>query len=197
MALYINTNIASLAAQNNLSSSQTKLANAIQQLSSGLSITSAADNPASYAIATRMGSQISGMNQAIRNANDGVSLAQTAGGALTRPAGQPRPRAGPVAPPDQRHPAEDGCHAERRHRGAHHRITLMQRARKKTRDLRNQQPHPHEIEDRRRAHQGHGPERRPARQPQTGVLDGPLPGSPRAHAGMIAAASGPAPMIRP
>ena len=82
MALYLNTNIAALYAQQNLSNSQTTLASAIQQLSSGLSINSAKDNAAGFAIVTRMSSQIAGMNQAIRNANDGISLAQTAGGAM-------------------------------------------------------------------------------------------------------------------
>ncbi len=82
MALYLNTNIAALYAQQNLSNSQSTLAGAIQQLSSGLRINSAKDDAAGFAIVTRMGSQISGMNQAIRNANDGISLAQTAGGSM-------------------------------------------------------------------------------------------------------------------
>ncbi len=82
MAMYINTNIASLNAQANLANSQSTLATDIQRLSSGLRINSAADDAAGMAIATRMGSQISGQNQAIRNANDGISLSQTAQGAM-------------------------------------------------------------------------------------------------------------------
>ncbi|MDE2343427.1 MAG: flagellin [Betaproteobacteria bacterium] len=80
--MYINTNIVSLNAQANLANSQSSLATDIQRLSSGLRINSAADDAAGMAIATRMGSQISGQNQAIRNANDGISLAQTAQGAM-------------------------------------------------------------------------------------------------------------------
>ncbi|OBS09835.1 flagellin N-terminal helical domain-containing protein [Acidihalobacter prosperus] len=82
MALVINTNIASLNAQNNLNSSQSQLDSAIAQLSSGLSINSPADNPAGYAIAQRMTAQINGFDQAMRNANDGISFAQVANGAL-------------------------------------------------------------------------------------------------------------------
>ncbi|MDE1942163.1 MAG: hypothetical protein KGI47_03325 [Betaproteobacteria bacterium] len=82
MAMYINTNIVSLNAQANLANSQSTLATDIQRLSSGLRINSAADDAAGMAIATRMGSQISGQNQAIRNANDGISLSQTAQGAM-------------------------------------------------------------------------------------------------------------------
>ncbi|MDE1989612.1 MAG: hypothetical protein KGI82_04015 [Betaproteobacteria bacterium] len=82
MAMYINTNIASLNAQANLANSQSTLATDIQRLSSGLRINSAADDAAGMAIATRMGSQIAGQNQAIRNANDGISLSQTAQGAM-------------------------------------------------------------------------------------------------------------------
>jgi flagellin len=80
--MYINTNIVSLNAQANLANSQSTLATDIQRLSSGLRINSAADDAAGMAIATRMGSQISGQNQAIRNANDGISLSQTAQGAM-------------------------------------------------------------------------------------------------------------------
>ena len=80
--MYINTNIVSLNAQANLANSQSTLATDIQRLSSGLRINSAADDAAGMAIATRMGSQIAGQNQAIRNANDGISLAQTAQGAM-------------------------------------------------------------------------------------------------------------------
>ncbi|QKE41107.1 MAG: flagellin [Ferrovum myxofaciens] len=82
MAIYLNTNITSMMAQQNLSNSQTQMATAIQQLSSGLSINSAKDNAAGYAIATVMGSQLGGYAQATRNANDAISLAQTASGAM-------------------------------------------------------------------------------------------------------------------
>jgi flagellin len=78
----INTNIASLNAQRNLSTSQSSLQTSIQRLSSGLRINSAKDDAAGLSIATRMTSQINGMDQATRNANDGISLAQTAEGAL-------------------------------------------------------------------------------------------------------------------
>jgi len=83
MAAVINTNIASLNAQRNLSSSQTSLNTSLQRLSSGLRINSAKDDAAGLAISDRMTSQIRGMTQATRNANDGVSLAQTAEGALS------------------------------------------------------------------------------------------------------------------
>ena len=82
MAIYLNTNIVSMMAQQNLNNSQTQMATAIQQLSSGLSINSAKDNAAGYAIATVMGSQLGGYAQATRNANDAISLAQTASGAM-------------------------------------------------------------------------------------------------------------------
>jgi flagellin len=82
MASVINTNISSLNSQRNLSSSQTALSTSIQRLSSGLRINSAKDDAAGLAISDRMSSQIRGMTQASRNANDGVSLAQTAEGAL-------------------------------------------------------------------------------------------------------------------
>lgn len=78
----INTNIASLNAQRNLSASQNSLQTSIQRLSSGLRINSAKDDAAGLAISDRMTSQINGMDQATRNANDGVSMAQTADGAL-------------------------------------------------------------------------------------------------------------------
>jgi flagellin len=78
----INTNIASLNAQRNLSMSQTAQATAMQRLSSGLRVNSAKDDAAGLAIAERMNSQVRGMNVAIRNANDAISLAQTAEGAL-------------------------------------------------------------------------------------------------------------------
>ncbi|MBC6963237.1 MAG: flagellin FliC, partial [Nitrosomonas sp.] len=82
MPQIINTNIASLNAQRNLNVSQNSLGTALQRLSSGLRINSAKDDAAGLAISERMTSQIRGMNQAARNANDGISLAQTAEGAL-------------------------------------------------------------------------------------------------------------------
>ncbi|QNK74349.1 flagellin [Variovorax sp. PAMC28562] len=82
MTSVINTNISSLTAQRNLNSSQSSLATSMQRLSSGLRINSAKDDAAGLAISERMTSQIRGMNQAVRNANDGISLAQTAEGAL-------------------------------------------------------------------------------------------------------------------
>ena len=78
----INTNMISLNAQRNLSTSQSSLATSMQRLSSGLRVNSAGDDAAGLAIATRMDAQIRGINVAIRNANDGISLAQTAEGAL-------------------------------------------------------------------------------------------------------------------
>ncbi|OIR08469.1 B-type flagellin [mine drainage metagenome] len=84
MSLFINTNIASLYAQNNVANSQNALATSIQRLSSGLRINSAKDDAAGMAIAARMTSQIGGMTQAAQNANDGISLAQTAEGALAQ-----------------------------------------------------------------------------------------------------------------
>lgn len=83
MAQTINTNVASLNAQRNLNSSQNSLASSLQRLSSGLRINSAKDDAAGLAISDRMTSQIRGLNQAVRNANDGISLAQTAEGAMT------------------------------------------------------------------------------------------------------------------
>lgn len=82
MASTINTNISSLTAQRNLSMSQASLATSMQRLSSGLRINSAKDDAAGLAISDRMTSQIRGLNQAARNANDGISLAQVAEGAL-------------------------------------------------------------------------------------------------------------------
>ncbi len=78
----INTNLASLNAQRNLSSSQSSLATSMQRLSSGMRVNSAKDDAAGLAIADRMTSQVRGMNVAIRNANDAISLSQTAEGAL-------------------------------------------------------------------------------------------------------------------
>ncbi|KAB0573832.1 flagellin FliC [Ideonella dechloratans] len=80
----INTNIASLNAQRNLNASQSSLQISMQRLSSGLRVNSAKDDAAGLAIAERMNSQVRGMNVAIRNANDGISLAQTAEGALSK-----------------------------------------------------------------------------------------------------------------
>ncbi|KFF49118.1 flagellin [Gammaproteobacteria bacterium MFB021] len=78
----INTNITALIGQNNLNKSQSQLSTAMERLSSGLRINSAKDDAAGQAIANRMSSQITGLNQASRNANDGISLSQTAEGAL-------------------------------------------------------------------------------------------------------------------
>ncbi|HEU4530577.1 MAG TPA: flagellin [Steroidobacteraceae bacterium] len=78
----INTNIVSLNAQRNLSTSQSSLATALQRLSSGLRINSAKDDAAGLAIVNRFTTQIRGLNQAVRNANDGISLSQTAESAL-------------------------------------------------------------------------------------------------------------------
>jgi flagellin len=83
MSLVLNTNYSSLLAQDSLSTSGSKLSSSLQQLSSGLRINTAADDAAGYAIVQGMTSQINGLDQAARNANDGVSLAQTAQGALT------------------------------------------------------------------------------------------------------------------
>lgn len=82
MALTINTNVMSLNAQRNLTTSGTQLATSLQRLSSGLRINSSKDDAAGLAISDRMTSQINGLNQAVRNANDGISLAQTTEGAL-------------------------------------------------------------------------------------------------------------------
>jgi len=78
----LNTNLISLNAQRNLGSSQSALATSMQRLSSGMRVNSAKDDSAGLAIAERMNSQIKGMTVATRNANDGISLAQTAEGAL-------------------------------------------------------------------------------------------------------------------
>ncbi|MDW5375701.1 flagellin [Halomonas sp. HP20-15] len=78
----INTNITALIGQQNLSRAQDSQATAMERLSSGLRINSAKDDAAGQAIANRMSSQITGLNQASRNANDGISLAQTAEGSL-------------------------------------------------------------------------------------------------------------------
>jgi flagellin len=82
MSQTINTNLVSLNAQRNLSSSQSSLATSMQRLSSGLRVNSAKDDAAGLSIAERMSSQVRGMNVAMRNANDAISLAQTGEGAL-------------------------------------------------------------------------------------------------------------------
>jgi flagellin len=82
MPQVINTNIVSLNSQRNLNKSQMDMATAVQRLSSGLRVNSAKDDAAGLAISQRMSSQINGMNVAIRNANDAISLSQVAEGAL-------------------------------------------------------------------------------------------------------------------
>jgi flagellin len=84
MTQTINTNVASLNAQRNLNNSQASLAMSMQRLSSGLRINSAKDDAAGLAIAERMNAQVRGMNVAVRNANDGISMSQTAEGALSK-----------------------------------------------------------------------------------------------------------------
>lgn len=84
MAQIINTNLMSLNAQRNLSATQSALATSVQRLSTGLRVNSAKDDAAGLAIAERMNTQVRGMNVAIRNANDAISLAQTAEGALSK-----------------------------------------------------------------------------------------------------------------
>lgn len=83
MALGINTNVPSINAQRSLNASQTSLASALERLSSGIRINHAADDAAGVAISERFTTQIRGLNQAARNANDGVSMLQTAEGALS------------------------------------------------------------------------------------------------------------------
>jgi len=82
MALTVNTNIASLTAQRNLTGSQSDLATSLERLSSGLRINSAKDDAAGLAISARFEAQIRGLDQGVRNANDAISLSQTAEGAL-------------------------------------------------------------------------------------------------------------------
>ena len=82
MPLIINTNVSALNAQRQLVKSGQDMSQAMERLSSGKRINGAGDDAAGMAIASRMTSQIRGLNQAIRNANDGISLIQTAGGAL-------------------------------------------------------------------------------------------------------------------
>ena len=80
----INTNLMSLNAQRNLSATQSALATSVQRLSTGLRVNSAKDDAAGLAIAERMNTQVRGMNVAIRNANDAISLSQTAEGSLSK-----------------------------------------------------------------------------------------------------------------
>ncbi|MCC4274498.1 flagellin N-terminal helical domain-containing protein [Marinomonas communis] len=82
MALYVNTNTSSLNAQNQLMKSGSALDTAYKRLSSGMRINSASDDAAGLQISNRLTSQVNGLNQAVRNANDGISLAQTAEGAM-------------------------------------------------------------------------------------------------------------------
>jgi flagellin len=82
MALYVNTNVSSLNAQRQMSSSSNALDTTFQRLSSGQRINSAKDDAAGLQISNRLESQIQGLNQGVRNANDGISLAQTAEGAM-------------------------------------------------------------------------------------------------------------------
>ena len=84
MSQIINTNLASLNAQRNMAATTSNMATALQRLSSGLRVNSAKDDAAGMAIAERMGAQARGMSVAMRNANDAISLAQTAEGALGR-----------------------------------------------------------------------------------------------------------------
>ena len=83
MTLTVNTNVASLTSQRNLSSSQSALSTSLERLSTGLRINSAKDDAAGLAISERFTAQIRGLDQGVRNANDGISLAQTAEGALS------------------------------------------------------------------------------------------------------------------
>ncbi|MBL8438819.1 MAG: flagellin [Zoogloeaceae bacterium] len=84
MPQIINTNVSSLTAQRNLNMSQASLATSLQRLSSGLRINSAKDDAAGLAISQRMGAQIRALNQSVRNANDGISMIQTAEGAMNQ-----------------------------------------------------------------------------------------------------------------
>ena len=83
MPSIINTNVNSLTAQRNLTTNQSSLATSISRLSSGLRINSAKDDAAGLAISERFSTQIRGLDVAVRNANDGISLAQVAEGSLT------------------------------------------------------------------------------------------------------------------
>ena len=83
MSLFVNTNVSSLNAQRQLFTTGNNLSTAFERLSSGFRINSAADDAAGLQITDRMTSQVQGLNQAVRNANDGISLAQTAEGAMS------------------------------------------------------------------------------------------------------------------
>ena len=83
MGLVVNTNISSLNAQRTLDSTGVQMSKALQRLSSGLRINTASDDAAGLAIANRLGSQVRGLNQAMRNANDGIAMLQTAEGAMS------------------------------------------------------------------------------------------------------------------
>jgi flagellin len=82
MAMFVNTNVSSLTAQRQLMDSGNKLNTSFERLSSGFRINRAADDAAGLQISDRMTSQLQGLNQAIRNANDGVSVVHTAEGAM-------------------------------------------------------------------------------------------------------------------
>ncbi|MCH1921876.1 flagellin, partial [Shewanella sp. A3A] len=82
MAITVNTNVTSMKAQNQLNGANSKLSTSMERLSSGLRINSAKDDAAGLQISNRMTSQIGGIGVAIRNANDGISIAQTAEGAM-------------------------------------------------------------------------------------------------------------------
>lgn len=82
MSLYVNTNVSSLNAQRNMANSSNSLDTSYQRLASGLRINSAKDDAAGLQISNRLTSQINGLDQGNRNANDGISLAQTAEGAM-------------------------------------------------------------------------------------------------------------------
>ena len=82
MALTVNTNIASITTQGNLTKASNAQTTSMQRLSSGLRINSAKDDAAGLQIANRLTSQINGLGQAVKNANDGISIAQTAEGAM-------------------------------------------------------------------------------------------------------------------
>lgn len=83
MALGINTNLSALTVSRNLAASQSGLSTSLQRLSSGLRVNSAKDDAAGLAISERFTSQIRGLNQSVRNANDAISLLQTAEGAIS------------------------------------------------------------------------------------------------------------------
>ena len=82
MGLYVNTNVGSINAQRQLNTSTNALSRSFERLSTGLRINSARDDAAGLSITTRLTAQVNGLHQAVRNSNDGVSLAQTAEGAL-------------------------------------------------------------------------------------------------------------------